>query len=160
MSVLVKIIHAAKAEGRNLKVEICRRLLNYQNTPHPSTGVAPSELMLVRQIRNRVPRVLGQLMSNELEQAREKDHSTRLIRKEKFDKKKNVTDKVIKQGDTVLLKQDKSTVKSPYDARPYQVTEIKGTRAMVVRDNKEKKRSFNKIKLVKKRLLHLEDKVS
>ena len=81
------------------------------------------------------------------------------MRKDRFDEKKNFTDKVINQGDIVLLKQDISIIKSLYDAWPYQVTEFKGIMAMVVR-NYKKTRSFNKIKLVKRKLLHLEDKGS
>ena len=45
MGVLVKKIHVPRVEGKNLKVEVKRRMLNYLNTPHLATGKAPAELM-------------------------------------------------------------------------------------------------------------------
>ena len=55
MGVLVKTLHAAVASNQDPKVEVRRRLMNYRNTPHPSTGKTPAELMIRRQIRTRVP---------------------------------------------------------------------------------------------------------
>ena len=40
MGVLVKTIHTAQVDGVNPKQAVKRQLLNYRNTPHPSTGVA------------------------------------------------------------------------------------------------------------------------
>ena len=48
MGVLVKTIKLAEAENKDPKIEIKRRLMNYRNTPHTSTGVAPAELMFRR----------------------------------------------------------------------------------------------------------------
>ena len=45
MGVLVKITHAAIAEGLDPRVEVQKRLLNYRNTPHPSMGKSPSQLI-------------------------------------------------------------------------------------------------------------------
>ena len=51
MGVLVKVVHAAVASGQDPRVEVRRRLLNYRNTPHPSTGKTPADLMMRRQIK-------------------------------------------------------------------------------------------------------------
>ena len=45
MATIVKTVHVAMAEHKDPKVEIERRLLQYRNTPHPSTGQTPSFMM-------------------------------------------------------------------------------------------------------------------
>ena len=46
MGVLVKIVHAAVAGGQDPKLEVRRRMLNYRNTPNPSTSKTLVELMI------------------------------------------------------------------------------------------------------------------
>ena len=36
--VLVKTVHVAVSTGKDPEIEVQRRLMNYRNTPHPSTG--------------------------------------------------------------------------------------------------------------------------
>ena len=55
MSVLVRVIHASVAEGKDLKVEVQKRLINYRNTVHPSPVVSPASLMMGRTIRTKLP---------------------------------------------------------------------------------------------------------
>jgi len=55
MSVLVKTVHAAIVEGKDLKLEIQRRVINYRNTPHPSTGKAPNQLIMGRLLNTKIP---------------------------------------------------------------------------------------------------------
>lgn len=43
-----KTVHAAIAEGNDPQVEARHCLMNYHNTPHPSTGKTSSELMMGR----------------------------------------------------------------------------------------------------------------
>ena len=57
MGVIVKLVHAAMAEKKDPKLEIERRLMQYRNTPHPSTGKTPSELMFNRVVRTRLPTI-------------------------------------------------------------------------------------------------------
>jgi len=42
MASIAKLVHASLAEGKDSKTEVQRFLLNYRNTPHPSTGFTPS----------------------------------------------------------------------------------------------------------------------
>ena len=78
MGVLVKTIHAAKAEGKDPKLEIRKRLMNYRNTPHPATGVVPAELMYRRTVRSKIPRKKRLLGEKDLKEARLKDEKSRL----------------------------------------------------------------------------------
>ena len=43
---LVKVVHGSMAVGKDRQVEVQRRLLNYRNTPHPSTDQSLVSLML------------------------------------------------------------------------------------------------------------------
>ena len=54
MSVLVKTIHAAIAEGKDPTVEVRRWIMNYRNTLHPSTGKAPNELTKGRLLKTKI----------------------------------------------------------------------------------------------------------
>ena len=48
-----------------------------------------------------------------------------------------------------LLNNQKTTTKPPFDPSPYTVIEVNGTQAVLERFGKTKKRSFNKIKVLK-----------
>ena len=155
MATIVKTTHAAIAQKKDPKLEIKRRLLNYRNTPHPSTGKTPSELMMGRIIRTRVPRLIKTSPTKTLQEARIKDKETRLARKEKHDKRKTAKEKKIEKGDRVLISQRKTTVKPPYDPKPYTVQEVKGTQVVVQRGEKTRVRNLGKVKILKQRPDHL-----
>ena len=133
IAVLQKIIHVVKAEGRDPIVEIRRRLLNYRNTMHPSTGKTPAQVMMKRYLRTRIPSIKKDVLDTVVEEAIKTDKAVRNIRKEKFDAKKKTTDKIVIKGDRALIKQKKTSVKPPFDPRPYIVQEIKGTQATLKR---------------------------
>ena len=155
MSVLVKIVHTAIASGQDPKVAVRRRLLNYRNTPHPSTGKTPAELMIKRVIRTRLPRMIQPATTKVDREAKLADKTARDKRKERFDKAKHAKDVEIKKGDKVVLKQKKSSVKSPYDPRPYTVTEVAGNQVTAEREGKQLRRNKAKVKQVKERHQHL-----
>ena len=152
MGVLVKIVHMAVAEGQDPRLEVRRRLLNYRNTPHLSTGKAPAELMMRRQIRTRVPGLMRPAQEKVDKEAKAQDRRTR---KERYDEKNKVKECQVKPGDRVLMKQEKTTVKPPYDPNPYKVVEVKGAQITCSRGGKEKKRMKEKIKVIKERLEYL-----
>merc|ERR1712089_40610 len=78
----------------------------------------------------------------------EKDEKSRLDRKEKFDSKRGTMDIEVRVGDHVLVKQTKTTTKPLFDPAPYIVIEVNGTQAVMERNGKRLKRSFNKIKII------------
>ena len=73
MSVLVKTIHMAKAENKEPKMEVKRRLLNYRNMPHLDTGKSSAELVLRQSIKTRLLRKTVLLEKREVEEAIEED---------------------------------------------------------------------------------------
>ena len=151
MGVIVKLVHAAMAEKKDPKLEIERRLMQYRNTPHPSTGKTPSELMFNRVVRTRLPTMRKSINTTAVQEAREKDTSERLKRKEVRDKRKTAQEKMVKPGTKVLVAQRKTTTKPPFDPNPYTVMEVKGTQVTAERDGKIKKRNLAKVKILKER---------
>ena len=156
MGVLVKVVYAAVASGQDPKVEVRRRLLNYRNTPHPSTGKTPAELMIRRQIRTRLPVMMKPTTDTVDVEAKKRDKMAREKRKLRFDKAKHAKEQEIEEGDRVLIKQQKTSTKPPYDPKPYTVVEVKGTQVTARRGEKERKRNKVKVKVVKERPLHLQ----
>ena len=55
MANLVKITHAAIAEGKEPTESLQAFLREYRSTPHGSTGKSPNQLMFGRDLRSRVP---------------------------------------------------------------------------------------------------------
>ena len=131
MSVLVKVIHAAVAEGRDPKVEVQKRLLNYRNTVHPSTGASSASLMMGRTLRTKLPVVIGKPMTPAHVEARAKDSATRQKRKERADEDRRAKDKEYARNDKVLLAQKKKVLTPPFDPAPYNVEEVRGIRLLL-----------------------------
>ena len=151
MAVIVKTVHAAMAEKKDPKLEIERRLMQYRNTPHPSTGKKPSELMFNRMVHTRLPTVRKPISTKAVQEAREKDQQERLKRKEVRDKRKTAQERLVKPVDKVLVAQRKTTTKPPFDPNPYTVKEVRGTQVTVERKGKMRKRNLAKVKILKER---------
>jgi len=159
MSVIVKTVHAAIAEGKSPKVEVRRRLMNYRNTPHPSTGKSPSELIMNRTIRTKIAAPIKPACGKIHKEAKQQDEQTRALRKLTYGHKKKALARSIHPGDKVLIKQQSTTTKPPYDPKPYVVTKVKGTQITAVRGEKVRVRNMAKCKLLVERPSHLSRKV-
>ena len=57
MKPLTKAVQAAHSEGRDWKKDLYRFLLNYQATPHSTTGIAPSQLLFGCTIKTKLPQL-------------------------------------------------------------------------------------------------------
>ena len=66
-------------------------------------------------------------------------------RKVIYDKKHRTQEQEKKTGDKVLVKQQKTTIKPPFDTRPHHVKEVRGTKIIVVRRNQHKVCSTEKV---------------
>ena len=67
---------------------------------------------------------------------------------------------VVQLGDFVLVKQTKTTTKPPFDPLYYEVIEVNGTQAVLERDGKTIKRSFDKLKIIGRKIKEKETKKS
>lgn len=94
----------AQPEGKDWKEAVQTYLVAYRNTPHPSTGVCPSELLFGRTFRTRL---LGlRVAANLDEDLRDRDREEKKIKmKECFDRARKAEENNLMAGDKVLLKQ-------------------------------------------------------
>lgn len=157
MRTIKKTIHTATAECKPWKEEMCKLLRNYRTTPHSSTGMAPATAMFNRNIRTKLP----EIPSNLSDQAGIRDHDSEAKRKMKSyaDNKAYVKPQNISVGDAVIVKRDPSCLKSatPYDLKPYVVTEQKGTMITAARGDKEITRNSSQFKQIEETEVVLEE---
>ena len=115
MTSIVKVPHAAIAEGKEPKEEIFKFLGIYKNTKHPTTGKSPSSLLMKRKTRLRIPAVMKDTNQDYVKEE-VKSRVTEIKAKQKIYADKH---REVKKGDEVIFKQTKTTIKPPYDPKPY-----------------------------------------
>ena len=154
---LCKMVHIAIIEDKDPKTELYTFLLHYRATPHGTTGVSPAEMLFGRRLQTKLPQIHVQEETEEKKMIRERHDKKRLDQKKYFDKRHKVQEKKVSFGDKVMVKQQKSTTKPPYDPRPYTVTGTKGNKVEMERgDGSKRVRDKNQIKVLKERPQELE----
>ena len=127
MKCLGKVVRTAHIENRDWKAAINDFLRAYRATPHPSTGVAPAQLMYPRRrFKTQLPRLSGASVSD----AAVAEFNRRAMQKAKeyADRKRKAAPSSLVVGDTVLVRQQKKNkLSSFYDPKPYQIVAIKGS---------------------------------
>ena len=151
MSTIVKVTHAALAEKKDPKEELQKFLMMYRATPHSSTGKSPSELLQNRKLRIKVPGVIKKPEGTDHQEAQEKHKEERRKQKEYADRHRRAKQKKVLVGDEVLLKQNKTTIKPPWNPQPLKVVKVKGTQVTARRGQYERTRNIEKFKILKKR---------
>ena len=113
--------------------------------------------MFGRKMKTKLPqnqkRKIG---SDREEEARAKHDLKKSEQKEVFDKKQKAKEKKLNKGDGVLIKQKKTTLKSPWDPEEFRVVEVKGSAVTLKRGEETKTRAKNHVKVVEKRPKELE----
>ena len=124
---LKKCVKAAKTEGRNWRKELQSFLRNYRTTPHTTTGVAPSVLLMKRAVRNKIPQTENTDPISEVIRKHDSLQKTKI--KAYADSKCYVKPCNITPGDTVLVKRPftKGKGMSVYNPSPMTVVRIKGS---------------------------------
>ena len=116
---------------------------------HGTTGVSPAEMLFNRKLQTKLPRVSpGLNESKEMRQIRESHDNKKLQQKQYFDKARKAKPKSIKVGNEVLIQQEKSTTKPPFDPKPYTVTAVKGNKIYSTRSDATRVRDKNQVKKV------------
>jgi len=155
VKILCKLIHTAIVEGNDPRDVLHKYLMHYRATPHPTTGKSPAEMLNNRKIRTKLPQYFASVDNKEVAEIRLKHDSEKLAQKKQFDRRRKATNKEVKVGDQILVKQDKSTTKPPFDPSPYTVVQVDGNRIDAEREGKFRQRDKNAIKVVKQRPKHL-----
>ena len=135
MRTMKKVIKAAVLENKNWKQEMYKFLRNYRAMPHTSTKVPPATALFGCPMKTRLSQVAVQPEQDEFLQGN--DELSKIKMKFYADMKPNVKHSKLREGDAVLLKNDYMSKRfPPYDPRPYEVVERKGTMVSARRDSK------------------------
>ncbi|XP_014666346.1 PREDICTED: uncharacterized protein K02A2.6-like [Priapulus caudatus] len=130
MDTVMKSIRAAHLEGKLWKRELLRFLRQYRATPHTTTGVAPAEALYRRRFRTQLPQLPAKdlpLLPDVHSQIKLRDATNKAKMKQYADKRRRVKPCEIREGDHVLVKQQRRNKGSPhYDPVPFVVETRKG----------------------------------
>ena len=113
-----------------------------------------------RLLKTKIPATTKPATGKMHKEAKAKDRETRQKRKHQRDHKRKATSKPFAVGDCILLKQQKTTIKPPFDPKPYIITKIKGTQITASRGNQVKLRNMAHCKLLKKRPAYLQPRMT
>ena len=150
MKPLTNAVRSAHAEGRDWKKELLIFLLNYRATPHSTTGLPPSNLLLFnRLIETKLPQLKTENKSEKEVAVQEKDKKAKEKMKIYADKKRRAQSSEIKVGDMVLMKQRKhNKFSTRFDPVPFRVERRQGTMVTVTRNGKYVTRNTSLLKKV------------
>ena len=154
---LVKLIHTAVANKKDPKRAVQSYLMAYRATPHTVTGRSPAELLFNRSIQTKLPRALRQSQGTADKEIRDRHMKEKEKQKMYYDKRNKTKEKKLKVGDEIMLQQQKTTTRSPFDPDTYKVKEIKGSSVVAERRGRELLRAKNLIKVVKQRPEYLKE---
>ena len=149
VKILVKLVHTALVERRDPRKMVSSYLMAYRATPHKVTGRSPAELLFNRRIRTKLPGLKVQQDGDMDREVRERHQKEKEKQKSYADEKRKARTKVVRPGDQIMIQQRKSTTKTPWDPRPFTVTQVKGSQVEVKRGEEVKKRALNLIKKLK-----------
>ncbi len=136
---LEKVLQTAAIEGKVWRQELQRFLLQYRNTPHCTTKVAPSQLLFNRKVRGKLPEITSKIVINRHKEARRNEIKSQNYHTEYANQRRNAKESSITVGDTVLVKkQRRNKLTSRFNKTPYLVVERKGTQ--ITAENSQKHR--------------------
>ena len=111
------------------KQELHRYLLQYRVTPHSITGVAPYELLFIREVRGKIPSLSVQTIVNVHKTATENEQLKLTYQKVQVDQRSNAKYSSVHVGDCVLVKQEKrNKLCTRFSTTPYTVISRTGTK--------------------------------
>ena len=114
---ILKRLRITQAEGRNWKSEMDNFLMMYRRPPHSTAGVSLAELLFRRRIRTRPPHLQESDIEDEV---RDRDSERKAKGKVYAECQRNARESEIREGDKVLLRQEKENkLSTPYRQSPF-----------------------------------------
>ena len=132
---IVKLILTAKIDGKDPRREVNKFVMGYNSATHSSTGKAPVDLLMNRSVRTLLPGLPQPLDEDRDRQVRETDRAKKEYNKEYKDRRMKAKEKEVRIGDEVLIKQKKTSIKPPFDPKPFQVKSVSKSRVNLERDD-------------------------
>ena len=130
---IMKRLKIAQAEGKDWRKELVRYLGVYRTTPQRTTGKTPAEMLFGRKLRTKLPEISNEIIDDE---ARDRDKMMKCAQKEYWDKRNHATESMIKEGEKVLVKQDKQNKMTPtFEPKLYDVISKTGNQVTVRDEN-------------------------
>ena len=127
---LLKRIKISQRERRNWKEELGSFLIMYRTTPHSTTGVSSAELLFRRKLRTRIPGTEEFPVDDQ--EVCDRDNEAKEKGKLYADEKPCARESDVKEGDKVLLRQDRKNKLTPtFRPEPYHVLDKTGNSVMV-----------------------------
>ena len=145
----------ATAEGKDPKRELHNYLLQYRATPRTTLGKSPAGVLFGRKIQTKLPQYHPVSHTKESKGMHTHHNNKKLLQKVLSDKRHKAQTKPVYVGDKVLLTQEKSTTKQPFDPHPYNVIKVKGSQLTGQRQGQVWVRDKNYIKVLQPRPPHL-----
>lgn len=133
--VLLKHVQTSLVEGKDWKTTLPTLLRNYRATPHGTTGETPSQLLMQRELKTKLPsQVMTIPLFNDLD-VRRVDEQSKKKGKEYADARRNAKEKNIKPGDYVLVQQKhQNKFSTNFHSEPVKVIKVNGSQ-IVFKDN-------------------------
>ena len=120
--------------------------MSYRNTPHPSTGLAPAEIMFSRKVHTKLPQFSVKPNDRYI---RERDTRLKYKNKRYADIRRKAKPRNLQIGDNVLLKQPQRTkLDSQFNPKPAKVVQTKGSMITVQHEGKHVTRDISHFKFV------------
>ena len=127
---ILKRLQLAHAEGKDWRRELVRYMAVYRTTPHQTTGQTPAFLLMGRHPRTKLPELSQPTHGDE--ETRDRDQLMKFKSKQYADASRNAKMSEVKQGDLVLMKQDKKNkLSTTFEPQLYKVKEKKGNQVVV-----------------------------
>ena len=121
---VLKVLKIATLEKANIQREFRKFLVAYRSTPHSGTGCTPFSLMFGREMRTKLPQL--DYSASDPEVARDRDMEYKIKYKDYADKK--AADSEIKEGDTVVMRNERQGKLEPnFKPEKYKVVGMSGS---------------------------------